>query len=158
MQHRKSFILIASLALVLSACSTNDMSSTNEVQIDRVGTVSQSNALTGCGGIWSWFSSSDCDDAADDSSAERDRCIGLTNAPGVEFEGAGRWDAEKRVCVNKWPSPICYGWLMNRCEDTGTDATHQCSAWNPVCHVMCSKWNGMRFGGYCSADWWAANP
>ena len=158
MQYFRSFALFASLALALSACSAGDVSSPGGVELDKIGAASQSEALSGCGSIWGWFTGADCDDDTNDnSSAEEKRCLQLTNAPGVEFEGPGRWDAEKRACVGKWPSPVCYGWLMNRCENTGTDATHQCSSWNPVCHAMCSKWNGMRFSGYCSDDWWAAN-
>ena len=160
MQFMKSVTIIASLALALSACAGNDNSTTGDIQLDSVGASTQSDALFGCDNLWGWFTGAGCSDdsAAEDDSAERERCLGLTNAPGSSWEGAGTWDAENRACVGKWPSPICYGWLMNGCEDTGTEATHQCSSWNVACHAMCAKWNGMRFSGYCSADWWAANP
>ena len=155
MQFIKSFTIIASLALALSACSGNGQSSSDDIQLDVAGAINQSSAaLSSCGGWWGWLTN-DCNEEAD---VERDRCIGLSNAPGRYFEQPGTWDAETRTCVDKWPSPICYGLLMNSCESTGTDATHQCSSWNVACRVMCSKWDRMRFGGYCSDSWRAANP
>ena len=160
MQFVKSFTLIASLALALGACSGDQLSSTDDLQFDRVGAATQSDALGECGTFWGWFAGSNCSDSAapDNNTEQRNRCLGLTNAPGSNWEGAGTWDEEQRACVGKWPSPICYGWLMNRCEGTGTDATHQCSSWNVACQAMCSKWNGMRFSGYCSSEWWKAHP
>ena len=160
MQSIKSFTIIASLALALSACSANQPSSTSDVQLDTVGAATQSDALIDCDNIWGWITGTGCSDeaAADNYSAQRDRCIGLTNAPGSSWESPGTWDAENHACVDKWPSPICYGYLMNRCENTGTNATHQCTWWNVGCRVMCSKWNGMRFGGYCTAEWWTEHP
>ena len=156
MQYLKSFTIIASLALALSACSGNDMSSTGGVQLEISGAINQSSlALSNCGGLWGWLTNSGCNEDVD---VQRDRCVGLSNAPGRSFESPGTWDAETRTCTDKWPSPICYGWLMKSCSSTGTDATHQCSGWNLACRMMCSKWDGMRFGGYCSDDWWAANP
>ncbi|MBT6179560.1 MAG: hypothetical protein HOI23_20135 [Deltaproteobacteria bacterium] len=154
MQFIKTITLIASFAISLSACSVNQSDSDADVQLDVVGAITQSGALTSCGGFWGWLSN-DCDE---DLETQESRCLGLTNAPGNSFQGPGTWDAENRACVNKWPSPICYGMLMNSCSKTGTEATHQCSAWNPACRVMCSKWDGMRFGNYCSNDWWTANP
>jgi hypothetical protein len=160
MQFMKSFTIIASLALMLSACSGSELSSTDDVQLDRVGAATQNDALFGCDNLWGWFTGAGCSDGSADEgdSVQRERCLELTNAPGSSWEDGGTWDAEKRACVGKWPSPICYGWLMNRCDDSGTDATHQCSSWNPACLVMCSKWNGMRFSGYCTNDWWAEHP
>ena len=40
MQFIKSFTIIASLALALSACSGNELSSGGDVQLDSVGSVS----------------------------------------------------------------------------------------------------------------------
>ena len=156
----KSFTLIASLALALSACSGDQLATTDGLQFDRIGSATQSDALGECGTFWGWFAGSNCSDSAapDNNTQQRNRCLGLTNAPGSNWEGAGTWDEEKRACDGKWPSPICYGWLMNSCEGTGTDATHQCSSWNVACQAMCSKWNGMRFSGYCSNAWWEAHP
>ena len=153
MQFIKSVTLIASLALALSACHTKD-DQAGSVAFDALGATTETGALASCDSWWGWFTGN-CEDTI---SEQQRRCEGLTNAPGRDFEGPGTWDAEKRACVNKWPSPICYGLLMNSCEDTGNDATHQCSSWNVACRTLCGKWNGMRFAGYCSQEWWDKHP
>ena len=150
----KSFTIIASLALALSACSGTERPSSGDVQLDIIGAVTQSDALTSCDSWRGWFTGN----CTEEISVQEKRCTGLTNAPGRSFENPGTWDADDRSCVDKWPSPICYGMLMNSCESTGTDATHSCRSWNLACRAVCSKWNGMRFGGYCSSNWWSANP
>ena len=149
----KSLITIAFFALALTACKTKDGASSSVSMENVVGAFTQSDALS-CKSFWGWLSNN-CEEEV---SVQQQRCEGLTNAPGTSFENGGTWDAETRSCVDKWPSPICYGLLMNQCEETGSDATHQCSAWNVACRVMCSKWDGMRFGGYCSDSFWEANP
>ena len=63
MQLVKSFTIIASLALALSACSANGTSSTSDVQLDTVGAATQSDAL--CGNtFWGWLTGSGCSDDA----------------------------------------------------------------------------------------------
>ena len=155
MQFIKSFTIIASLALALSACSGNPNATNGNVQLDVVGAITQSDALTNCNSFWGWVTNTGCNG---DTETQQKRCEELSPAPGYAVGAEGTWDDKKRACVDRWPSPICYGLLMNSCSETGTDATHQCSGWNVACRVMCGKWDGMRFGGYCSADWWEANP
>ena len=153
MRSFKTLLLIGLLALSVSACNTKD-SGSSSVAIDTMASAfSQSDALS-CDSFWGWLSNN-CEEEV---SVQQERCEGLTNAPGRSFESGGTWDPETRSCVDKWPSPICYGLLMNSCEDTGSDATHQCSAWNVACRVMCAKWDGMRFGGYCAESFWEVNP
>ena len=51
MQSIKTLSMILTLALAISACGTNPSHGSNDVQIEKVGTLSNSEALT----FWDWI-------------------------------------------------------------------------------------------------------
>ena len=125
MQLIKSFTIIASLALALSACSANGTSSTSDVQLDTAGAATQSDALSDCGNtFWGWLTSSGCSDDAPDQNvrpADRAQVVCSWWCP----SGYSRRD----VTVG----PTCSWYHIGKCVDSNSYEGESCGFAGKVC-------------------------
>lgn len=122
MQLIKSLTIIASLALALSACTANGLSSSNDVQIDTVGASTQSDAL--CGGLWNWFWGTGCSAAAPDQ-VERP-----SNRPQVV---CSYWCPSGYSRRDVTIGPQCAWYHVGKCVDSNSYHKESCGFAGKVC-------------------------